>query len=94
MLLWLILGLVLGAVLLWLATRASLRFTWYEWLLAALALVLLLFTVQNYFASLTELEPRAAGFMLLLFGLPGLILVVVDSVLVWLRLRKPKVAAK
>jgi len=94
MLLWLILGLVLGAGLLWLATRASLRFTWYEWLLAALALVLLLFTVQNYFASLTELEPRAAGFMLLLFGLPGLILVVVDSVLVWLRLRKPKVAAK
>ena len=94
MLLWLILGLILGVGILWLATRANFKLTWYEWVLAALALILILFSADNYLASQTELEPRAAGLLLLLFGLPGVVLVVLDAALVWLRLRKPKAAVK
>ncbi len=86
--LWLILGLLLGAGIYWLATQATFKLTWYEWVLAVLAVILILFTIQNYSASMTELEPRAAGTMLWLFGLPGVILGVIAGVLVWWRSRK------
>ena len=42
-------------------------------ILCALALLLLLFTVQNFFNSQAELEPKAANMFLLVAGLPGLL---------------------
>jgi uncharacterized integral membrane protein len=86
--LWLILGLLLGAGIYWLASRTSFGLSWYEWVLAVLGVILIMFAIQNYGASQVELEPRAAGIMLWLFALPGLILGVVAGVLAWLRLHK------
>jgi len=85
---WLIVGLLLGAAIFWLATSGKVKLTWYEWVLGALGLILILFTIQNYGASRVEIEPRAAGLMWLIFGLPGIILAVVAGVLAFLRGKK------
>lgn len=92
--LWLILGLLIGAVAFWIATRGSFSLRWYEWLLAALGMVLILFAIQNYGASLAENESRAAGILLTMFGLPGLILGGVAGVLIWLRQRPTSAVEK
>jgi len=77
---WVVIGLVVAIVFLvmalWLRTR-EIALTWYEWLLGALGLVLLLFSLQNFFASAAELEPIAPGMFLLVFGLPALVLLAV-----------------
>ena len=86
--LWLILGLVLGALFFFLATNGSFKMKWYEWALAVLGVVLILFALQNYNASLLEYEPRAAGYLLMIFGLPGIILAVLAGVLAFMRNRK------
>ena len=49
------------------------------WLLAVLALLLGTLTVQHFFASLRELEPKAARMGLLVMGVPALILAGVTS---------------
>ncbi len=85
---WLILGLLFGAGFFWLATRSSFKLRWYEWVLAVLAVILILFAIQNYSASQAEFEPRAGSIMLWMFGLPGLILGIVAGVLAWMRNRK------
>lgn len=47
---------------------------WYVWLMAALSLLLGTLTVQHFFASHKELEPKAAWMGVLVMGLPALIL--------------------
>ena len=84
--LWLILGAVVALGLYFAATKMKL--TWYEWVLAVLGTILILFAIQNYSASQVELEPRAAGLLLLIFGLPGVILAAVGFVLPFLRAKK------
>jgi len=83
---WLIIGLLLGLGLIglvfWLRSQ-KIRVTWYEWLLGVVGLLLLLFSLQNYQASLAALEPVAPGMFLLVFGLPGLVLVLLAVVLAW-----------
>lgn len=86
--LWLILGLLLGAGFFWLATSGKVKLRWYEWILVVLGVILILFAIQNYNASQFEMEPRAAGIMLWLFGLPGLILAAIAGVLAFMRSRK------
>ena len=86
--LWLILGLLIGAVVYWLVTQHKFKFAWYEWVLAVLGVILILFAIQNYSASQFELEPRAANIMLWMFGLPGLILLVIAGGLAWWQSRK------
>ena len=82
---WLIIGIIVGALILglamWLRSR-SMSMTWYEWLIGIIGLALLLFTVQNYFGSQAELEPKAATMFLLVTGLPALILLAVTWQLV------------
>jgi TRAP-type uncharacterized transport system fused permease subunit len=78
---WLFIGLLTGIVLLLLAfwsRSKKVGIAWYEWLLAILGLALLLFTFQNYRASVAEFEPTAPGMFLLVFGLPGLVLLVIS----------------
>lgn len=84
--LWLFLGVVVGIGFFLAATKMTL--TWYEWVLAVLGVILILFAIQNYAASQVELEPRAGGLLLLIFGLPGLILAAVGFVLPWMRAKK------
>jgi len=89
---WLILGLIVGVVGYWLVlwTRAKgVKVTWYEWLIAVIALLFALGAIQNFFASFAELESQAAWVLLLLFGVPALVLGAVDWFLVKRRRAKP-----
>jgi hypothetical protein len=82
---WLVIGLVIGALLIWLVSfmkSKGMAFRWYEWLIGLAGLALLLFTVQNFFGSQAELEPKAANMFLLVTGLPSLILLAITWQLV------------
>ncbi len=87
---WLIIGLVAGAavlgLVLWMRGK-DVAVKWYEWLIGALGLMLLLFTIQNYAGSLAELESTAANMFLLVSGLPAIILLAVSWQLVARRQR-------
>ena len=81
---WLVIGLLVGAWIIFVgkqmtAKGAALR--WYEWIIGIIGVALILFTIQNYFGSRAELEPKAANMFLLVTGLPGVILLVLTSVL-------------
>ena len=81
---WLVIGLIVGAGLLWLVSwmkGKNMAFKWYEWLLGVIGLALLLFTIQNFFGSQAELEPKAASMFLLVTGLPAVIFLVLTGVL-------------
>ena len=97
---WLSVGIVLGAglllLVLWLRSR-GVKLTWYEWLLGLLGFALMLFTLENYQASLRELEPTAPGMFLIVFGIPALVFILLAAFLVWFRqyrAKKPAVAAE
>jgi len=87
---WLIIGLIAGAAVLglvvWMRGK-DIAVKWYEGLIGALGLVLLLFTIQNYAGSLAELESTAANMFLLVSGLPAIILLAVSWQLVARRQR-------
>lgn len=87
---WLIIGLVAGAALLalvlWLRGK-DIKVSWYEWLIGAVGLILLLFSLQNYFGFRAELDYAIAPTILLLTGLPALILIAVAGLLAWKRFR-------
>ena len=88
---WFIVGLVIGAgllaLVLWLRSR-RIGVTWYEWLVGAIGLLLLLFAIQNFTASFAEHEPTAAWRFLLVFGLPSVILLAIACLLPWWRYRQ------
>ena len=87
---WLIVGLAVGAGVLALALWAnghSVSLKWYDWVIGVIGLLLLLFTVQNYFASNVELEFTAANLFLLVTGLPAIILLAVAWQLITRRTR-------
>ncbi len=90
---WLLLGIVIGAglllLILWLRIR-GISLKWYEYLLGFIGLVLLIFTLQNYEASVAELEPIAPTMFLLVFGIPGLIFLLITAFLVWFRWQRAK----
>ena len=87
---WLIVGLVFGAalwaLLLWLRNH-NIKVAWYEWLIGVIGLLLLLFTIENYFGSGKELEQTVAYMYLLVTGLPAVILLAIAWVLVQRRHR-------
>lgn len=89
---WLIIGLIVGVAILglviWLrGMNFSLK--WYEWLIVAIGLLLLLFTIQNFVGASAELAPEAALMFLLVTGLPALLLFAV----VWQLAARRKKAA-
>ena len=87
---WLIIGIIVGALLIWLGialNNQKKQMNWYEWLIGIFGVALLLFTVQNYFGSQAELEPKAANMFLLVTGLPSIILLLVAWQL-WARRKK------
>ncbi len=85
---WLILGVIIGVGGMWLVSRTrkqNVRVTWYEWLLAVLAVLFALLAIQNFTASFTELEPQAAWILLAMFGVPAVIFAAIAWFLVWRR---------
>lgn len=76
MLLWLILGIVIGAGLLFLK-NSSIKLAWFDWVVLVLAIVFYVLAIANYNGSMEELEPRAAMFLLASFGIPALLLTVI-----------------
>ena len=88
---WLIIGLIIGALLLglvWLMKRGNFSLTWYEWLIGIIGMALILFTIQNFVGSLDELESKAASMFLLVIGSPGLILLAISWQLAARRIKK------
>ncbi len=87
---WLIIGLVAGAavlgLVLWLKGK-DITVKWYEWLIGVIGLLLLMFTIQNFFGSQAELESTAASMFLLVTGLPAIILLAVSWQLIARRQR-------
>ena len=81
----LLIGLLTGgsivALAIWLNDR-NIKVKWYEWLIGALGLVLLLFGAQNFFGSNAELQELAGRLYALVFGLPGLIFLAIPIRLV------------
>jgi hypothetical protein len=91
---WLILGIVMGGLLVFLANNRYIKVGWLDWALIAVAMVFFALAIANYTGSMEELEPRAAGFLLASFGIPGLILVAIAGVRVWrTRTQQPTVTA-
>lgn len=77
---WLIIGLIAGAGLTFLAMQLKnkgISLAWYEWLIGIAGLGLLLYTIQNFAGSFAEFEPTAAWFFLLILGIPAIILIAV-----------------
>jgi len=74
---WFLYGLIVGAGIMRLVVwvqNANIAVSWYAWLLAGLALLLVTVTAQHFFASYKEMEPKAAWMGLLVMGVPALIL--------------------
>ncbi len=68
--------LIIGVVVVTMLIVKKVKLTWYEWLLGVIGWGLAYFAAQNYSASILEVEPRAAGFLLMIFGIPALVFLV------------------
>ena len=74
---WFLYGLFVGAcgmrLVIW-AQEGSITIPWYAWPIGILALALAALTLQTFFASFEEREPKAAWMGLLFMGVPTLVL--------------------
>ena len=85
---WFFIALVVGAAFValeWWTRRQNIVVTWYDRLIGAVGVILLLFTLQFYIGSQLEFAPGPANFYLLVVGLPGLLLIAVAGSLIWRR---------
>lgn len=83
-----ILGLVIGAALTALAfwlQRSGIAVKWYEWVLSGVGFVLLVWTVNDFFASMAEHNEAQGRFLLVALGVPAVILLGLAILLVWRR---------
>ena len=87
---WYVFGLPLGIglTILWFKLKDKVTEKWFEWVLSALTILLLGFTMQSFWGSFAELEPQAAWMSLVFLGVPTIILAVVTTRLVQKRLPK------
>ncbi len=88
---WWFVGLLIGvglvSLVVWVLNR-KIVVRWYEWLIGALGLGLLLFMLQNVIASIAEMETTAAWQFLWIIGLPAIILLALAWWLPWRRHHK------
>lgn len=87
---WLIVALIIGSgvtALVFSLRNRDIAVKWYDWLIGAVGVLLLLAAVQNYIGSMAELYPTAGWLGLLIFGVPGLILLALTWQLVARRQR-------
>ena len=80
MLLWLLLGILIGAAAMLMVVRPEIKVAWFDWIILFFAVVFVVLGIANYIGSMEELEPRQAWFTLVTFGLPGLILAAIVAV--------------
>ena len=80
----LIWGTAIGVGAMWLAKKGF-GIKWYEWLMGAISLLLITVTVQHYFGSLNEFEPKAAWMGSLILGLAAVVIAALAFQLVWRR---------
>ncbi|MGE4271750.1 MAG: hypothetical protein AB7E31_02605 [Desulfitobacterium sp.] len=81
--LWLFLGIVIGfglGVVLTQVRAGRFDVKWYQWVLAIIAVFMLLLTIENYLGLKMEIESNAANFVLLAMGLPAVVL----AALIWI----------
>jgi len=82
---WYIVTLLIGAglvALAWWSRSKHIKIRWYEWLIGFVGVLLLLGAIQNYLASVSEVQQTAANWLLLAFGLPAIILLALSWQLV------------
>ena len=83
---WFLYGLIVGAgamrLLIW-DLEGRMEITWYAWPIGILTLALAALTLQTFFASFEEREPKAAWMSLLFIGVPTLILAVITTAAIW-----------
>ncbi len=83
---WFIYGVVLGAggmvLRNWIVSE-NVTVVWYTWPIFLTALALGTLAVHNYFASIEELEPKAAWMGLIIIGIPALLLFGVAALLIF-----------
>ena len=82
-------GLLIGGLVwlvLWIRS-ANISVKWYEWLIGAIGLLIMIGAAENFFAAFKEFESGAAWKYLLVLGLPALILLAVAVQLVMRRNR-------
>lgn len=87
---WFVFGIVVGGgmMALWFAMKEKITFKWYEYLLTALAVLILGFMMQTFWSSFQEFEAQAAWMSLLFMGLPLIIIAVITVRSVQQRLPK------
>lgn len=76
--LWLIIGILIGACTYWLFEqnrKGKIVVYWYQWVLGLMAVISVLFTIENYIGFQKELEPGAANFMVVSLGIPTIFLI-------------------
>ena len=94
---WLIIGLVLGAAGLWLASWArakNINLKWYTWILIVIAVLFFALMAMDLDAMAKQMEPTASGFIAGFYGIPGLVFILIAGGLVWWQNKKPAIAAK
>ncbi len=73
-------GLLVGdgvmRILIWVA-EGSIVIPWYGWIIGIITFLITTLTLQTFFASFQEREPKAAWMSLLFMGVPTLILATV-----------------
>jgi hypothetical protein len=82
---WFFYGVVVGAGAMRLLTwnlDGQIVIPWYAWLLGIITVSLATLTLQTFFASFQEREPKAAWMSLLVMGVPTLILAAISTVVV------------
>mgnify|MGYP006928185416 CR=1 FL=1 len=78
---WFVFGIVIGVgtTVLWYAVKDKTSLRWFEWLLGALTILLVGFTLQTFFASFAENEPTAGWMSLIFLGFPAIVLAVITT---------------
>jgi LPXTG-motif cell wall-anchored protein len=88
MFLMVILVAVIALLALWLlASNRGIATKWWEWVIGSIAMLLIVFTVVEFFAAQAEFEALAANYILLIMGVPAIILALAAGLLVWKRNR-------
>lgn len=92
-----IFGMVIGAALMWLVfwlMQKEISIRWYEWILGALGLMLAVWAIHDFFASMAEYNEAAGRTLLWILGVPALILLALAVFLPWWRIRRAKLEAR
>ena len=82
---WFFYGVLVGAGVMGLligVREGSITVPWYGWAIGIITFLLGTLTLQTFFASFQEREPRAAWMSLLFMGVPTLILATVTAITV------------